>query len=123
MQKLGHLESVLHQFDQGDRRICIRRRAGHCSVDVELGYQHRSVQSMLRHFCADFRDGALESGPTICGTQRGGMDRRSTGIRHHELLGEGTLIANAFVGVVSHGNHIVLIGVVVQAVQERVQRR
>eukprot|EP00965_Chrysotila_dentata_P010343 336683-Pleurochrysis_carterae.AAC.1 len=52
-----------------------------------------------------------------------GVNGRNTRVGHQEFLGEGELVANALVDAVSRRKHVLLIGIVVQAIKERVERR
>eukprot|EP00965_Chrysotila_dentata_P112494 3718677-Pleurochrysis_carterae.AAC.1 len=76
---------------------------------------------MLPHISANLRHGALESCPPVRGTKRRSVNGRDAGIGHQELLRECKLVANPLLDMVSRGNHVVLIGVVVQAVEESVK--
>eukprot|EP00965_Chrysotila_dentata_P094711 3132061-Pleurochrysis_carterae.AAC.1 len=79
---------------------------------------------MLPHIGADLHDGVLESGSPI---SRSAKRRRVNGwdasVGHQELLREGQLVADALVDKVRCRNHVILVGVVVQAVVEGVERR
>eukprot|EP00965_Chrysotila_dentata_P141051 4662288-Pleurochrysis_carterae.AAC.3 len=124
MQKLRHLESVRRPWDQGDGRFILEGCCVHCSVHIKFSNQHHRDQTMLTHNCADLHDSALDSSSPIRGTQqRGSVNGRNGSVGHQELLGKGELIADAFVDMIRSRDHLILVGIVVQAVEESVKRR
>eukprot|EP00965_Chrysotila_dentata_P173325 5721360-Pleurochrysis_carterae.AAC.1 len=79
---------------------------------------------MLPHISADLHDGALESCPPMI---RSAKRRRVNGwdadVGHQELLSESQRVANALVDVIRGRNHVIFVGIVIQAVEEGVERR
>eukprot|EP00965_Chrysotila_dentata_P045267 1504215-Pleurochrysis_carterae.AAC.1 len=53
---------------------------------------------------------------------RRGVNLRNTRVGHQQLLRERELEANMRVGAVGRRDHVILIGIVVQAVKKRVER-
>eukprot|EP00965_Chrysotila_dentata_P260644 6213985-Pleurochrysis_carterae.AAC.2 len=78
---------------------------------------------MPPYISASLHDGAFESCPPIRIAEHRSVNGRVASVGHQELLGERQLVADARVDMIRRCDHVILVGVVVQAVEEGVECR